>query len=96
MTLAADLLTDLETFFNKDEFAVETTLASSTKINVLFDYNPEQALGIENAELIVTAKYSDISALMNGSTMVIGGITYYLLSIPKNEDGIATFKLSRV
>jgi len=85
MSLAEDLLTDLDTFFDTAEFAVVATLAGGGTIRVIPIPRFMETLGIENMELEIEAKYSDISALVQNSTLVIGGITHYVMQTPVND-----------
>jgi hypothetical protein len=96
MTLAEDLLTDLDTFLDTDEFAVMATLTGGGTIRVILTPAFMEVLGVENMELEVEAKYSDISALVQNSTLVIGGVTYYIMQTPIDDGtGIARLPLSK-
>jgi hypothetical protein len=96
MSLAEDLLTDLDTFFDTAEFAVVATLAGGGTIRVIPIPRFMETLGIENMELEIEAKYSDISALVQNSTLVIGGITHYVMQTPVNDGtGAARIPLSK-
>lgn len=96
MTFAEDLITDLDTFFDTDEFAVVATLAGGGTIRVILTPAFMETLGVENMELEIEAKYSDISALVQNSTLVIGGITYYVMQTPVNDGtGTARIPLSK-
>jgi len=91
------MLEDLgDTVFDTDDFAVVATLADASTINVLFDRNPEIALGaIETGAIIATAKTSDVSVLVSGSTLVIGGVTYYVEKNEPDGTGISILTLSK-
>ena len=85
--------TDLDLFF--DDFSVVATSGNNT-INVLFDRNPEVALtAVETADILVTAKTTDVSALVSGSTLVIGGVTYYVEKNEPDGTGISILTLSK-
>ena len=84
---------DLDYFFN--DFSVEATLAGGTKINVLFDLVPDEMLGVENADIQITAKYSDVQAMDHDDTFTIKGVVYKLKTAPRDQDGISVLKLSR-
>ena len=84
---------DLDYFFN--DFSVEATLAGGTKINVLFDLVPDEMLGVENADIQITAKYSDVQAMDHDDTLMIKGVVYKLKTTPRDQDGISILKLSR-
>jgi len=85
---------DLNRFFN--DFAVVATLSGGSTINVLFDRNPEVALtAVETADILVTAKTTDVSALVAGDTLVIGGVTYYVEKNEPDGTGISILTLSK-
>ena len=84
---------DLDYFFN--DFSVEATLGSGTKIKVLFDLVPDEMLGIENADIQITAKYSDVQAMDHDDTLTIKSVVYKLKTTPRDQDGISILKLSR-
>jgi hypothetical protein len=97
MTFAADMVTDLATFFNTDEFAVSATLtvgAVVTYPKVIFSA-PFRSLNPANGEIESTApearcKTSDVSSAVHGSTLVIGGVTYKVIGKQPVEDAIET------
>jgi hypothetical protein len=96
MGLRADMLTDLDTIYNDDDFAVEATLADGTKINVILRVNRSDTFGIENAGILMSGKYADLSECVQRDTIIIGGTTYYLLESPQNTGtGRTTIKLSQ-
>lgn len=96
MSLAEDLITDLDAFFDTAEFAVVATLAGGGTIRVILTPAFMETLGVENMELEIEAKHSDISALVQNSTLVIGGITYYVMQTPIDDGtGIARLPLSK-
>lgn len=96
MSLADDLITDLDTFLNTDEFAVVATLAGGGTIRIILTPAFLETLGVENMELEIEAKYSDVSALAPNSTLVIGGATYYVMQTPIDDGtGITRLALSK-
>lgn len=96
MSLAEDLITDLDTFFDTDEFAVLATLAGGASIRIIPTPAFMETLGIENMELEIEAKYFDVSALVQNSTLVIGGVTYYVMQTPIDDGtGVAKLALSK-
>lgn len=95
MTLADDLITDLDTFFDTDEFAVVATLAGGGTIRIILTPAFLETLGVENMELEIEAKYSDVSTLVQNSTLVIDGVTYYVMQTPIDDNGIARIPLSK-
>ncbi len=95
MSVKSVIDSDLSIFFNTNEFGIEVTLVGGTKINVIADFNPIASFGIENAEVVVTAKYSDVSGLVHDDTMTINGVIYKSKTTPRDESGISTIELSK-
>jgi hypothetical protein len=95
LTLRSEVLDDLNTIFDSDDFAEVATLSGGGTVNGIVNEPYEDALGVENASLTFTGKTSDLSALVHGSTMVIGGITYYVIGIEPNRIGMTVLKLSK-
>ena len=96
MTLRTDILTDLDTIYDDDGFAVEATLPNGTKINVILRINRVDEMGLENAECVISGKYADLSECEQGEIITIGGMTYYLIGSPRNSGtGRTTIKLSK-
>ena len=96
MTVALDLLSDLDVFFDTDEFAVAATLSGAISIKVVKSPAFAETLGIENSDLEVLAKYSDVSALVQNSTITIGGVTYYVMRKPIDDgSGVVSIPLSK-
>ena len=97
MTLAADMVTDLSTFYDTDDFAVSATLtvgAAVTTINVIFSatfrgLNPASG-EIESTAPEARCKASDVSAAVHGSTLAISGTTYKVIGKQPTEDGLET------
>lgn len=97
MTLAADMITDLETFYETDDFAVSATLtvgAVVSTIGVIFSA-PFRGLNPASGEIESTApearcKTSDVSSAVHGSTLVIGGTTYKVIGKQPTEDNLET------
>ena len=84
---------DLDLFF--DDFQSVATLSGGSTINVLFDRNPEIALAaVETAAIVATAKTSDVSDLDTGDTLVIDGVTYYVVKNEPDGTGISILTLS--
>ena len=85
---------DLDYFFN--DFSVDGTLADGTTIKVIKNSTYAETLGIENVDLDILAKYSEVSTLVQNSTIAIGGVTYYVMSAPINDgSGVASIPLSK-
>ena len=96
MTFKTDIIDDLDTFFDTDEFAVVATLAGGGTIRVISIPTFMETLGVENMEMEIEAKYSDISTLVQNSTLVIGGVTHYVMQTPIDDGtGAARIPLSK-
>lgn len=97
MTLAADMITDLSTFYDTDDFAVSATLtvgSTVTTIKVIFS-NPFAMVspadgGIESTNPEARCKTSDVSTAVHGSTLAIAGTTYKVIGKQPVEDGLET------
>jgi hypothetical protein len=95
MTLAADMLTDLDTFFDTGDFAVSATLTVGSTVTtprVIFS-DPYQVISPATGEIATTAptargKASDFtSVVVNTSTIAISGTTYTIRGKQPSEDG---------
>lgn len=95
MTLRADILTDLDTIFDPDDFAEQVTLATGEIVNGIIHEPYEDTLGVENYSITFTGKTSDLSELVHGDTLVIGEITYYVIGIENIRIGTTLLKLSK-
>ena len=96
MTLAADMITDLYTFYNTDDFAKTGTLtvgATVTYPNVQFS-DPYQVISPATGEIATTApqargKASDFTAVVvNTSTLNVNGTTYKIIDKQPGEDAL--------
>lgn len=98
MTLKSDILSDLSTFIDTDEFAVSITY-NSTSIAGIFDdeYKGVNPLTgeIEATAPQVIVKTSDVSGIVHGSTLTINSTTYYVINIMQDGTGLTTLLLSK-
>lgn len=95
MGIRADILTDLDTIFDINDFGEQATLATGTIINGII-YEPfDDAFGVENYSLAFIGKTSDLSALVHGNTLVINAVTYYVIGIENIRIGMILLKLSK-
>jgi len=95
---------DLDVFLNTDEFAVPVTLQLQDKterqINAIFD---DPYLNAELGEYEfdtnrprLTCKESDLAGVTRGDKVVIGSITYDVLSGPQSDGtGLAMLELAK-
>lgn len=96
MTLAADMITDLTTFYSSDDFAVSATLtvgATVTTPKVIFS-NPYDLIspagaGIAGTNPEARGKASDFTGVVIGtSTLTVAGTTYIIRDKRPVEDGL--------
>ena len=98
MTLKNDLITDLTTFLNSDEFAVEVTYGAAT-IKGIFDNafiaDTQDGIEVETRVPQVTIKTSDISGLVHGDTLNINATVYNVIGIEPDGTGVTRVLLSQ-
>ena len=96
MNLRDTIILDLDTYFDTNEFAVSAILADDRTITVIKDFSFIETLGVENVDVGILAKYSDVSALVQNSTITIGGIIYYVMQTPIDDGtGVISLLLSK-
>lgn len=106
MSLASQLSTDLNVFFDTDDFAVSGTYTpsggSATVIKVILDQpfaavDPLTGVSIDTHDFEAICRYSDVSAAGPGATVVISETTYYVTNQPQRmSDGkMARLTLSK-
>ena len=103
MTLTVDLITDLTTFFNSNDFGVVASYTPSggaaTAVTVLFwnEYQASQLLDIQDDALgpYALGKTSDFPTAKKNETLVIDGTTYYIDPRPGGT-GVTRLILSKV
>lgn len=86
MTLSADILTDLDTMIDTDDFAVSATLGAAT-IRVIFDNAYAEDLEITGTNPIATCKASDVATASRGDTITISGTDYTIQNIQPDGTG---------
>lgn len=95
MTLATQMTTDLDIFFNTDDFAVSATFthgASVTTIKGIFDKERQIILdGYETTRPTYETKTSNVAAITKGTdTLVISGTTYKIHDYFLSSDELTT------
>lgn len=95
MTLASDLITDLDVFFDDDEFAKEATLPTGVKIKVIVDSSYQELLNVENARTLITGKASDLTSIVQGSTIILDSVSYSVKEKHPEGDGITVLELTK-
>ncbi len=98
MTLKADILTDLDTFLDSDEYAVQITYNSGT-IKGIFDNafveDQQDDIDVETLQPQVTVKTSDVTGLTQGDTMTINSVVYNVIGIQPDGTGLTNVLLSQ-
>jgi hypothetical protein len=96
MSLADDMIDDLVISFDTNEFAASAILAGGVTIKIIKDFSFIETLGVENVDVGILAKYSDVSALVQNSTITIGGVIYYVMQTPIDDGtGVVSLLLSK-
>lgn len=98
------MISETDVFLNTDDFAEEVMVTvkgalTSSVIDCLFN-EPGQSVAVGNEQVITTVptadcKTTDVSALVQGSTLVRGGVTYYVDQNIPQGDGFSRLILSR-
>ena len=98
MTLKRDMVTDLDTFLNSDEFAVDITYGGGT-IKGIFDNefiaNNQDEISVEDLQPQVIVKTSDVPGLAHGATMTIESVVYNVTGIQPDGTGLTVVILSK-
>lgn len=99
MTLKADMITDLTTFFNISEFGdTATHVLTSATFPVIFDAAYVGIVGqsgeIQSSGPQATAKSSDVEDYAIGDEISINGIYYRIAGMEPDSTGITRILLS--
>lgn len=89
--------TDLDAFFNTDEFAVEMVLErTGDVINVIFEdpYSIEFGVGANNPTILL--KSDDSSKLRDRDIIDIQGTRYRVLPFKASPSGVAELELEKL
>ena len=78
---------DLAPFFDTDEFAIAATLQGGTTVNVIFDAEYLNELGMAGTNPVALAKTSDVAAGDVGKTLTISGTVYTIRDRQPQDDG---------
>jgi hypothetical protein len=97
MTFKNDLINDLDTFLNSDEFADDITYNSVT-IQGIFDDEFSSAvqgeMGIESTVPQVLVKTSDVVGIAHADLMTINSTVYKVIGIQPDGTGMTMLLLS--
>lgn len=98
------MISEVDVFLNTDDFAEEVTVTvkgavTSSTIACIFT-EAGQAVGVGEHQFITTTPVADckttsVSALVQGSTLLRGGVTYYVNQNLPQGDGFTRLVLSR-
>jgi hypothetical protein len=95
---------DLVAFFDTDAFAQTATYTRigypSVSISVIFDSEYSVVEGVVETGMGVPApqalcKSSDVANASRGDTLLVGGMTYYVLEVKPDGTGVTTLVLSK-
>lgn len=91
--------TDLATILGQDfgEPATITDAGGTRAINVMLNVTDDglEFYGeVEMPEIFAQVSSTDVPLTQNGDTLVIGGATYYILSVHRELDGVTNLELS--
>ncbi|MBT9171351.1 MAG: hypothetical protein DDT18_01725 [Actinobacteria bacterium] len=92
---------DIDTFFS--DFAVDAVFiragVAPRNIRVLFDEDyktiMDELVGVEGAASSAICRTSDVRDAVHNDTLVIGGITYFIVGIQPDGTGVTILLLSR-
>lgn len=99
MTLAADIITDLDVFLNSDEHAVAAVYtpasAEAVSLTVLFNKEYSAIMGMEGHRYWMELKTTDAEDMAPGETVVINSVTYKIKSPPHHTgNGMSEVELT--
>jgi hypothetical protein len=96
------LINEVDIFFNADDFASSATLtigSTATTINCIFDdAGMVQNIGgvdVITTEISALCKTEDVANATQGSTILIGLVTYYIIQNLPQIDGTTKLILSK-
>jgi hypothetical protein len=100
MTLADQLLADLDTFICADEFALSVSFTHggvTRTITGIFD-KPTRVVNVTTGEIETTeyelvVKSSDVVLAVHGDRCIIAGVSYYIAGIEHDGTGLTTLIL---
>ena len=101
--MALESAADLAGFFDPTahgESASITINGSSSTINIIFnkDYfaiDPGTGIDIESSQPVVTGATSDMTGVDNGDTILISSVTYNIVSVEPDSQGVTQLVLEK-
>ena len=95
MTLKDDLLSDLDTFIDDDDFAVDVTFNAVT-FSGIFDNAFEVVVdNVETTQPMVRVKDTDITGMVHDSVVTINSIAYNVTALRPDGTGLTRVLLSQ-
>ena len=96
MTLKADILSDIATMLDTDEFAVTATW-NATSVNGIFDAEFDLAelgdIGVEGNKPVFICASANVVGIAQGDTFVVGGNNYKVVREEADSTGVSTIIL---
>lgn len=87
---------DFDAFLNTDEHATAAVFSrSGATVNVIFDADYQDPLGVESSGPMAEGKASDFSGVIQGDTLTINSIAYRICNIQPDGTGWLTLKLRK-
>ena len=99
MTLATQMASDLAAFFNTDDFAEAVTYTAKggtgKTINVILAEEDGSLQGVTapGDNMVIHAKYSDMTTPLRGDTFTINSVTWYAVEILGGGRGESVWRI---
>lgn len=78
---------DPTVFFDIDGFAVTANYDSGTTIKGILDDGYVEVQGVEATRPMFTCAASDVSGVVHGKSLVVGGTTYSVVGVQPDQTG---------
>ena len=88
---------DLDPFFDTDSGFATSATVGATSIPVIFDNGYQSALGgiVESTGPQCVAQSADVSSVVQGTSITIGGTGYTVRGVQPDGTGVTTLQLER-
>lgn len=87
---------DFTAYLDDADFATEATFSrSGLTVNVIFDADYQDPLGVESSGPMAEGKASDFASVVQGDTLTINSIAYRISNIQPDGTGWITLKLRK-
>lgn len=94
-TLKDDILSDLDTFIDGDDFAVDVTFNSTTFSGIFDDAFEVVVDNVETTQPVVKVKDTDITGMVHGNNVTINSIVYNVTALRPDGTGLTLVLLSQ-